>query len=78
MKYRKTEECMNCFRDLQKDCKKSFWNSAWAVDDQVKGLSAEYAIATAQCLMRAEATKSDDYKEIYSAWITNLRSKGVF
>ena len=49
-----------------------------AVDDKVKGLSAEYAIATAQCLMRAEATKSDDYKEIYSAWITNLRSKGVF
>lgn len=49
-----------------------------AVNDQVKGLSAEYAIATAQCLMRAEATKSDDYKEIYSAWITNLRSKGVF
>ena len=36
-----------------------------AVDDQVKGLSAEYAIDTAQCLMRAEATKSDDYKEIY-------------
>ena len=49
-----------------------------AVNEQVKGLSAEYAIATAQCLMRAEATKSDDYKEIYSAWITNLRSKGVF
>lgn len=49
-----------------------------AVDDQVKGLSAEYAIAIAQCLMRAEATKSDDNKEIYSAWITNLRSKGVF
>lgn len=49
-----------------------------AVDNQVKGLSAEYAIATAQCLMRAEAAKSDDYREIYSAWITNLRSKGVF
>lgn len=49
-----------------------------AVNQQVKGLSAEYAIATTQCLMRAETEKSDDYKEIYSAWITNLRNKGVF
>lgn len=48
------------------------------VEVQVSGLSAEYAIASAQCLMRAEAAKSDDYKEIYSAWITNLCNKGVF
>ena len=48
------------------------------VEAQVSGLSAEYAIASTQCLMRAEAAKSDDYKEIYSAWITSLRNKGVF
>lgn len=48
-----------------------------AVDDQVSGLSAEYTIALVQCLMRTEAAKSDDYKEIYSAWITNLRNKVV-
>ena len=48
------------------------------INDEVKGLSAEYAIAIAQCLMKAEAEESDDYKEIYSAWITNLRNKGVF
>ena len=48
------------------------------INDEVKGLSAEYAIAIAQCLMKAEAEESDDYKEIYSAWITNLRNRGVF
>lgn len=50
----------------------------YSINDEVKGLSAEYAIATSQCLMKAEATESEDYKEIYSAWITNLRNKGVF
>jgi hypothetical protein len=48
------------------------------VKAQINGLSAEYAMASAQCLMRAEAAKSDDYKEIYSAWITSLRNRGVF
>lgn len=48
------------------------------ISEQVEGLTAEYAIALAQCLMRAEAEKSDDCKEIYSAWITNLRNKGEF
>ena len=49
-----------------------------AVKEQVNDLPSEYAIATAQCLMRAEVAKSDDYKEIYSAWITDLVRKGVF
>ena len=48
------------------------------VKAQINGLSAEYAMASAQCLMRSEAAKSDDYKEIYSAWITSLRNRGVF
>ena len=45
---------------------------------QTKDFSSEYAIAAAQCLIRSEAEKSEDYKEIYAAWITNLRNKGVF
>lgn len=49
-----------------------------SVEEQVEGISAEYAIATTQCLMRAEATKSDDCREIYAAWITSLRNKGVY
>lgn len=48
------------------------------INDKVKGLPGEYTMAAAQCLMRAEISESDDYKEIYSAWITNIRNKGVF
>ncbi len=48
------------------------------IGEQVSDLSPEYKIASAQCIMRAEAAKSDDYREIYSAWITDLRNKGVF
>ena len=48
------------------------------IEEQVSDLSSEYKIASAQCIMRAEAAKSDDYREIYSAWITDLRNKGVF
>lgn len=49
-----------------------------AIDEQVGGLSAEYKLATSQCIMRAEAARTEDYREIYSAWITNLREKGVY
>lgn len=45
---------------------------------QTKDFPSGYAIAVAQCLIRSEAEKSEDYKEIYAAWITNLRNKGVF
>lgn len=48
------------------------------VGEKVQGMSAEYLLAASQCLMRAESSESDDYKEIYSAWITNLRKKGVY
>ncbi|MCH5193408.1 MAG: ATP-binding protein [Oscillospiraceae bacterium] len=45
---------------------------------QVPGMNDEYALATAQCVLKKEATESADYQEIYSAWITDLRNKGVF
>lgn len=49
-----------------------------SVREQAGGLSSEYAIAAAQCLMRAEAAESDKGKDIYAAWITSLRDKGGF
>ena len=48
------------------------------IDKHVSGLSKEYKLAISQCIMRAEAARSDEYYEIYSAWITTLRNKGVF
>lgn len=48
------------------------------VDEQVAGLSNEYKLAISQCVMRNEVDRTDGYREIYSAWITSLRNKGVF
>lgn len=38
----------------------------------------EYALAAAQCVMKREAKESGDYQEIYMAWVSDLRNKGVF
>ncbi len=46
------------------------------IKKQVRGLSLEYLVASAQCVLRAEIKKSDNYREIYSAWITRLKNKG--
>ena len=48
--------------------------------NQVSGLSLEYIIAISQCLMRSMVAESDEYKVIYSAWITDFRNKrgGVY
>lgn len=46
------------------------------IKKQVRGLSLEYVFASAQCVLRAEIKKSDNYGEIYSAWITRLKNKG--
>lgn len=48
------------------------------IEKQAPGISDEYALATTQCLLKREAGTSDDFQEIYAAWITNLRNKGVF
>ena len=47
------------------------------VEKMAPGLGNEYALAATQCLMKKEAKESDDYNEIYAAWITQLRSKGT-
>lgn len=46
------------------------------IKKQVRGLSLEYVFASAQCVLRAEIKKSDNYREIYSGWITRLKNKG--
>lgn len=45
------------------------------VEEQVKELNLDLTLASAQCLMKAEASCSNDCMEIYSAWITSLRNK---
>lgn len=45
---------------------------------QVPGIKDEYALATAQCVMKRESKESGEYQEIYSAWVSDLRNKGVF
>lgn len=46
------------------------------INQRISGLTKDYSVAIAQCLLRREATKSEQYKEIYSAWITRLKNKG--
>ena len=47
------------------------------VEKMAPGIDKEYALATAQCLLKKESKESDGYNEIYAAWITQLRNKGV-
>lgn len=46
------------------------------IKKQVRGLPLEYLVASAQCVLRAEIKKSDNYGKIYSGWITMLKNKG--
>ena len=47
------------------------------VEERAVGINEEYSLGIAQCLLRKQCDYSSDYKEVYSAWITNLRNKGV-
>ena len=47
------------------------------IEKMAPGINQEYALATAQCLLKKESKESDGYYEIYTAWITQLRNKGV-
>ncbi len=47
------------------------------VEKMVPGIDNEYALATVQCLLKRESKESDGYNEVYSAWITHLRNKGI-
>lgn len=47
------------------------------IESMAPGIQNEYALAAVQCLLKSEAKESDGYNEIYAAWITHLRNKGV-
>ena len=47
------------------------------IENLAPGIQTEYALAAAQCLLKSESKESDGYNEIYAAWITHLRNKGV-
>lgn len=44
----------------------------------VPGFTNEYILAIEQCLLKAESINSKEGNELYAAWVTNLRNKGVF
>ena len=48
------------------------------IKKQVPGIKDEFALAAAQCVMKRESKESGEYQEIYSAWVSDLRNKGVF
>lgn len=45
---------------------------------EVPGIDKEHALAVIQCILRKQAEKNDDFKNLYSAWVTDVRKKGVF
>lgn len=46
------------------------------INQHIGGLTEEYSIAIAQCLLRSESVKSDQHRKLYAAWITRLKNKG--
>lgn len=52
-------------------------NMIRCIEEKAHGIDREYSLAAAQCLLRKKASESEDYKEIYAAWITEFRNKGV-
>ncbi|SCW50967.1 DNA helicase HerA, contains HAS-barrel and ATPase domains [Lachnospiraceae bacterium C10] len=47
------------------------------IEKLAPGIGKEYALAVSQCLLKNESKESDGYNEIYAAWVTQLRNKGV-
>ena len=45
---------------------------------EVSGIDKEHALAVIQCILRKQAEKTDDFKNLYSAWVTDVRKRGVF
>lgn len=48
------------------------------VQNETIDLPKPFALAAAQCLMKDEAVKREENQEIYAAWITHLRNKGIY
>lgn len=47
------------------------------IESLAPGISREYAAASMQCLIKKEAENVEEHSEIYSAWVTHCRNKGV-
>ena len=47
------------------------------IEKMAPGISREYCLAISQCLLKKESVESDGYKEIYAAWVTELRNKSI-
>ena len=48
------------------------------IEYEVPGIDKEYALAVIQCILRKQADNTDEFKNLYSAWITDIRKRGVF
>ncbi len=48
------------------------------IQNETIDLPKPFALATAQCLMKNEAIRQQKNQEIYAAWITHLRKKGIY
>lgn len=48
------------------------------VSEETNDLPKSFALAASQCLMKNEAVDNSESQEIYAAWITHLRKKGIF
>ncbi len=48
------------------------------VQEETVHLSPEFALATAQCLIKNESLKDQESFNIYASWITHLQNKGWF
>lgn len=48
------------------------------VDEETNDLPKSFALAASQCLMKNETLLDKESEDIYAAWITHLKNKGVF
>ncbi len=48
------------------------------IADETDDLPKSFALAASQCLMKNEAVDNEESQDIYAAWITHLRNKGMF
>lgn len=48
------------------------------VNDETDNLPKSFALAASQCLMKNESADNQESQDIYAAWITQLKKKGVF
>ena len=48
------------------------------IKSQAPNVRDDIALASAQCIMKRESKESEKNQEIYAAWVSVVRGKGVF